>query len=74
MSDRFSDIIDTSGEISNKKEISSNLSLEEVLRFMIANQFESIHIEGYIERYDKTLAIVHRVRRFKNGIPNKEKE
>lgn len=71
MSERFDDLEfdDIKGD---KKRKTSDLSIEEVLRFMIDNNYELIQIEGYYNRYDKTRGIVHRVRRFKNGIPVKE--
>lgn len=70
MSDRFDDLELDDGKRSKKA--GSDLSLEEVLRFMIDNNIELIQIEGYIHRYDKTRGISHKVRRFKHGIPVKE--
>jgi hypothetical protein len=71
MPDRFDDL-ELDDDIKGSKKSKSDLSLEEVLRFMIDNNIELIQIDGYVHRYDKTRGISHKVRRFKNGIPIKE--
>ena len=59
-------------EVGSKKKNKSDLSLEEVLRWMMESNIELIQIEGWIRRFDKTRGIAHRIRKWKNGIPEKE--